>query len=261
MGGASPGTACCPTSRRCTSWPARSPRRSASAASTRASSPSTAAMVAAEEPGRVTADAELTELAWVRLDAARKLDLPYITRAILDDLEPQIAAEFAPAPGDPLPLRTLRSPRAGGLVSRSEKLGREARRTIRSEDRGGDLGGRDLRHRRRHRIEPLDSAPVDRAGAARRVEHADRAEHRGGGHRQHLHGAVRAAARGADRRRAPCSGWRSSSGRSASRCSPSCRASPCGFPCASSSRRRSGRCSFSPSIGSTPPPHPSAAAS
>ena len=53
-------------------------------------------MVAAEEPGRITADAELTELAWVRLDAARRLDLPYITRAVLDDLEPQIAAEFAP---------------------------------------------------------------------------------------------------------------------------------------------------------------------
>lgn len=53
-------------------------------------------MVAAEEPGRVQADAEFTELAWVRLDAARKLDLPFITRAILDDLEAQIAADFAP---------------------------------------------------------------------------------------------------------------------------------------------------------------------
>ncbi|MCJ2133040.1 NUDIX domain-containing protein [Methylobacterium sp. J-026] len=53
-------------------------------------------MVAAEEPGRVTADAEFTELAWVRLDAARQLDLPFITRAILDDLEAQIAADFAP---------------------------------------------------------------------------------------------------------------------------------------------------------------------
>ena len=53
-------------------------------------------MVAAEEPGRVQADAEFTELAWVRLDAARALDLPYITRAILDDLEAQIAVDFAP---------------------------------------------------------------------------------------------------------------------------------------------------------------------
>lgn len=53
-------------------------------------------MVAAEEPGRISADAEFTELAWVRLDAARKLDLPYITRAILDDLEAQIAVDFAP---------------------------------------------------------------------------------------------------------------------------------------------------------------------
>ncbi|MCJ2049740.1 NUDIX hydrolase [Methylobacterium sp. J-070] len=53
-------------------------------------------LVAAEEPGRVSADAEFTELAWVRLDAARALDLPYITRAVLDDLEAQIAADFAP---------------------------------------------------------------------------------------------------------------------------------------------------------------------
>ncbi|MFC6789517.1 NUDIX hydrolase [Methylobacterium komagatae] len=52
--------------------------------------------VAAEEPGRVSEDSELTELAWVRLDAARKLDLPYITRAILDELEAQIAVDFAP---------------------------------------------------------------------------------------------------------------------------------------------------------------------
>ncbi len=52
--------------------------------------------VAAEEPGRVCADAEFTELAWVRLDAARRLDLPGITRAILDELEAQIAADFAP---------------------------------------------------------------------------------------------------------------------------------------------------------------------
>ena len=41
-------------------------------------------------------DTEFTELAWVRLDAARKLDLPYITRAILDELEAQIAVDFAP---------------------------------------------------------------------------------------------------------------------------------------------------------------------
>ena len=52
--------------------------------------------VAAEEAGRVSEDSEFTELAWVRLDAARKLDLPYITRAILDELEAQIAVDFAP---------------------------------------------------------------------------------------------------------------------------------------------------------------------
>ena len=53
-------------------------------------------MVAAEEPGRVQDDAEFTELAWFRFEAARKLDLPTITRAILDDLEAQIATDFAP---------------------------------------------------------------------------------------------------------------------------------------------------------------------
>ena len=52
--------------------------------------------VVGEEPGRVGPDQEFVELDWVRLDAARKLDLPYITRAVLDDLEAQIAAGFAP---------------------------------------------------------------------------------------------------------------------------------------------------------------------
>lgn len=52
--------------------------------------------IAAEEPGRIGPEAELVELEWLRLDAARKLDLPYITRTILDELETQIAAGFAP---------------------------------------------------------------------------------------------------------------------------------------------------------------------
>lgn len=53
-------------------------------------------LVAAEEAGRVGPEAELVELDWLRLDAARKLDLPFITRAVLDELETQIAAGFAP---------------------------------------------------------------------------------------------------------------------------------------------------------------------
>lgn len=52
--------------------------------------------VAAEEPDRIGPDAELVELEWLRLDAARKLDLPFITRTMLDELEAQIAAGFAP---------------------------------------------------------------------------------------------------------------------------------------------------------------------
>ena len=52
--------------------------------------------VAAEEPGRVSADAEFTELAWFTLPAARKLDLPTITGLILDELEAQVAVDFAP---------------------------------------------------------------------------------------------------------------------------------------------------------------------
>ncbi|MFF8802178.1 MULTISPECIES: NUDIX domain-containing protein [unclassified Methylobacterium] len=52
--------------------------------------------VAAERSGIVGPDSELTELAWVDLDAARKLDLPRITRVILDDLEAAAAAGFPP---------------------------------------------------------------------------------------------------------------------------------------------------------------------
>jgi 8-oxo-dGTP pyrophosphatase MutT (NUDIX family) len=52
--------------------------------------------VAAEEPARVGEDSEFTELAWVRIEEARKLELPSITRVILDELEAQIAADFAP---------------------------------------------------------------------------------------------------------------------------------------------------------------------
>lgn len=52
--------------------------------------------VAAERPGIVGPDAELTEIAWVGLDAARKLDLPRITRAVLDDLEAAAALDFKP---------------------------------------------------------------------------------------------------------------------------------------------------------------------
>ncbi|GJE62972.1 hypothetical protein LNAOJCKE_0161 [Methylorubrum aminovorans] len=52
--------------------------------------------VAMERPGIVGPDAELTELAWVDLTAARKLDLPRITRVILDDLEAAAEAGFPP---------------------------------------------------------------------------------------------------------------------------------------------------------------------
>lgn len=52
--------------------------------------------VAAEEPGRVSEASELTELAWFTFPAARKLDLPTITAMILDELEAQVAVDFAP---------------------------------------------------------------------------------------------------------------------------------------------------------------------
>lgn len=51
--------------------------------------------VMAEHAGIVGPDAELTEIAWVDLSAARKLDLPRITRLVLDDLEQAAATEFA----------------------------------------------------------------------------------------------------------------------------------------------------------------------
>lgn len=51
----------------------------------------------AHEIGGVTGpDAELTELAWVDLVAARKLDLPTITTVMLDELEARLAAGFSP---------------------------------------------------------------------------------------------------------------------------------------------------------------------
>ena len=51
--------------------------------------------IAAERPGVVGPEAELTELAWVRLDEARGLDLPRVTRWVLDDLDTAIKADFA----------------------------------------------------------------------------------------------------------------------------------------------------------------------
>ncbi|MBO1018868.1 NUDIX hydrolase [Methylobacterium sp. SD274] len=52
--------------------------------------------VAAEQPGIVTPTSELVELAWVSFAEARNLDLPRITRVVLDELEMQIAGGFAP---------------------------------------------------------------------------------------------------------------------------------------------------------------------
>ncbi len=52
--------------------------------------------IAVERAGIVGPDSELTELAWVGLDEARQLDLPRITRAVLDDLEAAAGADFAP---------------------------------------------------------------------------------------------------------------------------------------------------------------------
>lgn len=51
-----------------------------------------ASAIAFRVPGVVHDDAELVELAWTALDAATRLDLPRITRAVLGDLE---AAEQA----------------------------------------------------------------------------------------------------------------------------------------------------------------------
>ncbi|MER2267008.1 NUDIX hydrolase [Methylobacterium oxalidis] len=62
--------------------------------------------VAAEEAGIVGEAAELVELAWVKLADARKLDLPFITHLILDELEEQMKADFAPH--RPIPFHTMR---------------------------------------------------------------------------------------------------------------------------------------------------------
>lgn len=50
--------------------------------------------VATEAAGFVGPDKELTELAWVTLAEARELDLPPITKVMLDELEQRIAEGF-----------------------------------------------------------------------------------------------------------------------------------------------------------------------
>jgi 8-oxo-dGTP pyrophosphatase MutT (NUDIX family) len=52
--------------------------------------------IAHEVPGVVSPDAELVELVWVSFSEARALDLPRITRVVLDDLEAQAKGGFAP---------------------------------------------------------------------------------------------------------------------------------------------------------------------
>jgi 8-oxo-dGTP pyrophosphatase MutT (NUDIX family) len=52
--------------------------------------------IAHEVEGIVGPDSELVELAWVTLDDAKGLELPVITRSILEELEERIANGFAP---------------------------------------------------------------------------------------------------------------------------------------------------------------------
>jgi 8-oxo-dGTP pyrophosphatase MutT (NUDIX family) len=52
------------------------------------------AAVAHEVPGVMGPDSELSELEWVTLSKARDLELPHITRLILEELEARIAAGF-----------------------------------------------------------------------------------------------------------------------------------------------------------------------
>ena len=52
--------------------------------------------VADEVSGIIGPDAELVELAWVDLAAARELEIPTITSAILDELQGRLAAGFKP---------------------------------------------------------------------------------------------------------------------------------------------------------------------
>ncbi len=56
-----------------------------------------ARLVAGRVEGLVGPDAELTEVVWVTLAEARDLDLPRVTRVVLDDLERFIDEGYAPA--------------------------------------------------------------------------------------------------------------------------------------------------------------------
>ena len=52
--------------------------------------------VADEVPGVIGPDAELIELAWVSIADAKKLELPTITNAVLDELQQRIDEGFGP---------------------------------------------------------------------------------------------------------------------------------------------------------------------
>ena len=52
--------------------------------------------VAEEVAGIVGPDSELSELAWFELDAARALEIPAITKVVLEELDGRLAAGFGP---------------------------------------------------------------------------------------------------------------------------------------------------------------------
>ena len=55
-----------------------------------------ASEIAHRVDGKIGPDAELTELVWMPLTQVRELDLPTITRIVLDELDKRIAARMAP---------------------------------------------------------------------------------------------------------------------------------------------------------------------
>jgi len=70
-----------------------------------------AASVTAILPEGVGPSGELAALAWPTLGEAFALDLPLITRTILDDLREALCAPAAPAPGAPVPFYVTRARR------------------------------------------------------------------------------------------------------------------------------------------------------
>ena len=96
------------------------------------------AAIAHEVPGLVGPNSELTELAWVTIAEATRLDLPSITRSILQELEARIAQDFLPSCRCPSSTRSIAASSASssdGSMTDSRSFSRPADRPLTAASR------------------------------------------------------------------------------------------------------------------------------